>query len=156
MSSSDKSEHTTLSGHIQGVAANIRNRAFGTTSTSSYTEPKTAVSSTIGYQRWSGGQEPETPDAETGKEFLALQERTVEESHDSGSVTGSSVSGESSHLSEPQETENLDPGSIRSPSNRGSVVSLEITGEQPTNKTDTITEWQAGWNVTNAIQVCLL
>lgn len=146
----DRKELTVLGDHIGNIVGRLRKNVVK--NTTGGTTGGTTVNSTFGYHRWVAnpeeGQSGTPPHSELNgsSDDLRLNEDGVDVDRQSGDAA-STTDDESSENS----TES-DPALPKS--QLGSSTSINMpTTELPMTKVDTITEWQAGWNVTNAIQV---
>lgn len=142
-------EFAALGGQLSNIVNRVRRNAVK--NTTGGTSAGTSVKSTFGYLRWSSNNDADSAETEadnTGASELDTRlasdpsecER-LDDGEDGGSEDAS-----------PSTDENSEHGAQDGEQKRGSCTSLDMPSEPATN-TDTISEWQAGWNVTNAIQV---
>lgn len=139
----DRQDITSLGGQISNIVSRLRKNALKTTVGG--ISGGTSVTSSFGYQRWTGNGTDETTVSDNDHVTSAEEITPLNTAHDQDGEIVSSVDGSDA-------TENglsLDPELAKSLSS----TSIDIPADPPTTKVDTITEWQAGWNVTNAIQV---
>lgn len=136
----EPSDFKALAGQIGSIVTRLRRNVAK--NTTGGTTTGTSVKSTIGYVRWSAQNDEASSDGvPTQEPEISLDPAETEKD----CATDSSVSSDDAvHESLMSDSEH--------PS-CSSSMNIEIPEEPPTNKVDTITEWQAGWNVTNAIQV---
>lgn len=140
----DKAGAETLGGQISNIVNRLRKSAIkGTTGGIS---AGTTVRSSLGYQRWT-----KTGDDSSNDKRECAESRPAGEECDPLNAEAEERFGESDSSVADSKMGDCSSG----PSSKsGSSTSIDVSAEPAVAKVDTITEWQAGWNVTNAIQVC--
>ena len=145
----EKRDLEALGGQISSIVNRLRKGAAkGTTGGIS---AGTSIKSLFGYQRWSKtGEEAVGSDGVQNTELSNTNSPTEEklplnQEDDSYGDVVSSADENAEH--------SLPSDEVLSKSS--SCNSVDEPEEEPVSKVDSISEWQAGWNVTNAIQVCI-
>lgn len=149
---------STLGKHLSSLVNTFRRRTTEQHATSSKGVDGTRVDSTIGYQRWVG--RPEEGVADVPEESVRLNLSPTTDDHDDANSTEGYEDDDDITSNATSEGEGTigdadacsEQGSL-SLQRAASLHSLEGAQEPATTKVDTIDEWQAGWNITNAIQV---
>ena len=142
-----KQEFAALGGHLSTIVNRIRKSAVK--NTTGGTSSGTSVKSTFGYLRWSSDHNDETP-KEEAHETDELNTSLAQDPSEIRKYDGAIDYDD--ETSAPSEKSSIKGGEAHGFKSSQSNTSLDMPSEPATN-TDTITEWQAGWNVTNAIQV---
>ena len=142
-----KQEFAALGGHLSTIVNRIRKSAVK--NTTGGTSSGTSVKSTFGYLRWSSDHNGETP-KEEAHETDELNTSLAQDPSEIRKYDGAIDYDD--ETSAPSEKSSIKGGEANGFKSSQSNTSLDMPSEPATN-TDTITEWQAGWNVTNAIQV---
>ena len=144
----EKKDVATLKAHFSNIVHRLRKSAVkGTTGGIS---AGTTVRSVFGYQRWARS---ESDAGEVQNEELPDNDREPSPIEESVPLN---IDIESDEVEPAEGTESESSHTLEavlSKSSTHSSISINEPVEPAVTKVDSITEWQAGWNVTNAIQV---
>lgn len=149
-----KKDFAAIGSQITNIANRIRRNAVKNTTGGATTG--TSVKSTIGYLRWS--TDNTTEDGETDLVSSRVDEmdtRLAADPAECASLNDRDGDGEGD--GDGSATCSSEEASVHEEAKLPkSTSSTSLNIPEPATNADTITEWQAGWNVTNAIQVRII